>query len=161
MTKILASFRKTIAGGSLVAGALLVSGAALAGSCPAHQVRANALTSGPAAHKGVTDKVVASIDLAKERVALNGHKFRLRKLVVQPGGIVAWHSHGERPAIIFIISGAISEYRSTCAVPIVHKAGEATEEIHDTSHWWKNHTRKPVVLYSADILHDKEDHHTM
>ena len=161
MTKSSTAFRKSLTGTSLVAAALLLSGAAFAGSCPADQVRANAHTSGPTAHKGVTDNVVASVDLAKEKVALNDHKFRLRKLVVQPGGIVAWHSHGERPAIILIVSGTIHEYRSTCATPIVHKAGEATEEIHNTSHWWKNHTSKPVVLYSADILHDKEDRHTM
>ncbi|KAB2848640.1 MAG: cupin domain-containing protein [Hyphomicrobiaceae bacterium] len=154
------SSRKSLAGASLI-GALFLSGAAFAGSCPADQVRANAHTSGPNAHKQVTDKVIVSIDLAEEKVALDGHKFRLRKLVVQPGGIVAWHNHGERPAIIFIVSGAIQEYRSDCAVPIVHKAGEVTEEVRTTSHWWKNHTSKPVVLYSADILHDKEDPHTM
>ena len=161
MTSISHSVRKTLTLSSLAAGCLLLSSAAFAGSCPADKVRANAHTSGPTAHKNVTDKVIASIDLAKEKVALAGHKFRLRKLVVQPGGIVAWHSHGERPAIIFIVSGTIREYRSTCAVPIVHKAGEATEEVHTTSHWWKNHTSKPVVLYSADILHEKDDQHTM
>lgn len=161
MTRISHFCRKTLAGGGIIAGGLLLSGAAFAGSCPADQVRANAHTSGPSAHKQVTDKVVASIDLGKEKVALNGHKFRLRKLVVQPGGIVAWHSHGERPAIILIVSGTIHEYRGDCAVPIVHKAGESTEEVHTTSHWWKNPSSRPVVLYSADILQDKEDPHTM
>ena len=35
-----------------------------------------------------------------------------------------WHSHGDRPAIIYIAEGEIVEYASNCAVPIVHKAGE-------------------------------------
>ena len=38
---------------------------------------------------------------------------------------------------------------------------EVAEEVHTTSHWWQNRTRKPVVLLSADILHDKDDPHMM
>jgi quercetin dioxygenase-like cupin family protein len=53
-----------------------------------------------AAAKGVTDTVIASTDLAKEPVRIHDRLFRLRKLVVEPGGIVPWHSHGDRPAII-------------------------------------------------------------
>ena len=153
--------RRTLTLAGALAGALTLATAAHAGSCPVDQVRPDAQKPGPTAHKSVTDKVIASIDLAKEQPALKDHKFRLRRLVVQPGGVVAWHSHAERPAIIFIVSGSIVEYRSTCAVPIVHKAGEATEEVHTTSHWWKNISSRPVVLFSADILHDKEDAHTM
>ena len=132
-----------------------------AGECPADQVTTNARTSGPAAHKNVTDKVIASTDLADEAPMLKDRKFRLRRLVVQPGGVVAWHSHAERPAIIYIVSGTVVEYSSTCAAPIVHNAGDVARETHKTSHWWKNTTKKPAVLLSADILHDKADPHTM
>lgn len=132
-----------------------------AGECPSGQMSADAQKPGPGMHAGVTDKVIASIDLAQEAPRLKEHKFRLRRLVVRPGGVVAWHSHAERPAIIYIVSGSIVEYRSTCAVPIVHHAGEVAQEVHTTSHWWKNTTRKPVVLLSADILHDKADPKTM
>jgi quercetin dioxygenase-like cupin family protein len=90
-------------------------------------------------------------------VKLDNHKFRLRRLVVKPGGEVAWHSHEERPAIIYILSGTIVEYASTCAVPIVHNAGDVAPETHAAKHWWKNTTKRPVVLLSADILHDKAD----
>ena len=86
---------------------------------------------------------------------------RLRQLVVQPGGTVAWHSHEERPAIIYIVSGTITEYASTCTVPIVHKAGDVARETHTTKHWWKNSSKKPAVLLSADILHDKMNQHQM
>lgn len=135
--------------------------AAHAGSCPADKVMTDAQKPGATKPAGVDDKVIGSIDLKGEAPHLADHKLRLRRLVIQPGGVVPWHSHGERPAIIYIVSGKITEYRSTCAVPIVHRAGEATEEIHTTSHWWKNHTTQPVVLLSADILHDKDDPHTM
>ncbi len=139
----------------------MMSTAVLAGSCPADKVMTDAQKPGATKPAGVDDKVIASIDLAQEAPALANHKFRMRRLVVQPGGVVPWHSHGERPAIIYIVSGTIVEYRSTCAVPIVHRAGEVTEEVHTTSHWWKNTSRRPVVLLSADILNDKADAHTM
>ncbi len=153
--------KKTMIRASIAAIAIAASSAAFAGSCPAEKVMADAQKPGATKPVGVDDKVIGSIGLAQEAPRLKEHKLRLRRLVIQPGGVVPWHSHGERPAIIYIVSGTIVEYRSTCAVPIVHKAGEVAEEVHTTSHWWKNRTSKPVVLLSADILHDKDDPHMM
>jgi quercetin dioxygenase-like cupin family protein len=96
--------------------------------------------------------VVASTDLSQEKVALNDHQFRARRLVIQPGGIVPWHSHDERPAMIYIVSGEILEYASNCAVPIVHKVGDIAREAKGTSHWWKNDGKTTVELISVDIL---------
>ena len=137
----------------------LAAPTAHAGSCPAAHVTTGGRAPGPGAHKHVTDKVLTMIPLAKEKVALKEHSLRLRRLVVQPGGVVAWHSHADRPAIIYIISGAITEYSSHCAVPIIHRAGETSTEAGGVSHWWRNHTRRPVVLLSADLLHDHNDNH--
>ena len=153
--------RKTLIRASVAAIAIAASSSAFAGSCPADKVKADAQKPGATKPMGVDDKVIGSIGLAQEAPRLKEHKLRLRRLVIQPGGVVPWHSHGERPAIIYVVSGTIVEYRSTCAVPMVHKAGEVAEEIHTTSHWWKNRTSKPVVLLSADILHDKDDPHMM
>jgi len=156
------ALRRALIGlGTLAAVLALSSTLVTAGECPADSIVGDGQKPGPGAHSGVTDKVIASIDLAQEAPRLADHKFRLRRLVVQPGGVVAWHSHGERPAIIYIVSGTIVEYRSTCTVPIVHNAGEVAQEVHTTSHWWKNTTKRPAVLLSADILHDKADPKTM
>lgn len=142
-------------------GTLLAAGGAIAGECPAGKATPDGQRPGATANKGVTDTVIGSIDLAQEGPRLVDHKFRMRRLVVQPGGTVAWHSHGERPALIYIVSGKIVEYRSTCAVPITHRAGEVATEIHTTQHWWKNHTKKPVVLLSTDIIGVHADKHMM
>lgn len=131
---------------------------AIAGQCPADEVSTDATKPSAAPAKGVTDTVLAAIDLAQEPAQIADRKLRLRKLVVQPGGIVPWHSHGDRPAIIYIIAGTITEYASNCAVPIVHKAGEVTRETSATSHWWKNTGRTAVTLLSADVQHDGHDH---
>ena len=123
-----------------------------AADCPAGKTAVDAMKPGPMTPSDVTDTVIASIDLAPIGSGLQGRKLRLRKLVVQPGGIVPWHSHDKRPANIYIISGSITEYRSTCAVPIEHGAGDVTSEFGQLAHWWKNNTKQPTVLLSADVL---------
>jgi quercetin dioxygenase-like cupin family protein len=157
-----ANARRIVAAAGLAFGSLVIaSGSALAGSCPADKVGVDVTKPGAMKPKDVTDDVLAATDLGKEKVGLAGRQLRLRKLVVQPGGIVPWHSHGDRPAIIYIVSGSITEYASTCAVPIEHKAGETTPERSTTSHWWRNNGKVPAVLLSADLFHDQDDQHVM
>jgi quercetin dioxygenase-like cupin family protein len=139
------------------------AGVAEAGECPADKVREGARASGEMMPKNVTDEVLASIDLSAKGAAFGGESLRLRKLVVQPGGVVPWHDHATRPANIYILSGSIEEYRASCEVPIVHKAGETVPEFGAThAHWWKNTGNEPAVLLSADLFHDgKMDDHMM
>ncbi len=147
---------------ALMLGAVL-SGSASAGECPADKIKASARTQGETQPKGVTDTVLASIDLSEEKVNLQNRQLRTRRLVVQPGGVVPWHSHEDRPALIYIVSGTIEEYASNCSVPIVHKAGEVSVEKLGVQHWWKNTGKAPAVLLSSDVFHEmrKEDEHMM
>jgi quercetin dioxygenase-like cupin family protein len=156
-------WRCLAAAGAAAAAVSIAPLAASAGTCPADKVVADGQGQkmNPAKAKGVTDQVLTRVNLKDEPVMLKEHALRLRRLVIQPGGIVPWHSHTDRPAIIYIISGTVTEYRSTCAAPIVHHAGESTGEIKGTSHWWKNTGRRTVVLLSADLFHDKDDAHMM
>ena len=149
--------------GALVAAAAFLSAPAQAGQCPADKISPGVRASGEATPKDVTDTVLGQVELAKEKVNLADRRLRLRKLVIQPGGVVPWHSHGDRPAIIYVVQGAINEYASNCAVPIVHKAGEVSAETHGTAHWWKNTGKSPAVLLSADLFHDEKlaDDHMM
>jgi len=142
----------------VVLGASLVASAAVAGECPADQKKLNATA--PVDYKavGVTDTVIAMIDVEKEPANIKDRKFRLRKLTIEPNGIVPWHSHADRPAIIYIIDGEINEYASNCAVPIVHKAGDIRPEVNGTSHWWKNTGTETVILYVGDVRRDPADH---
>lgn len=129
---------------------LLAASPALAGSCPTGSVAANPLAGAPTMPAGVTDDVVGSVDLQSE-LGVDGRDLRLRRLVVQPGGIVPLHSHAERPALITVISGAITEYRSTCADGIDHGAGDVSTESDGISHWWRNNGSEPAILLSADV----------
>jgi quercetin dioxygenase-like cupin family protein len=137
--------------GFAMASALALTAApALAGECAAPGT--SSLANAPSAPKAVTDDVLGAIDLGQE-VGVDGRSLRLRKLVVQPGGVVPLHSHDDRPALILTVSGEITEHRSTCAQPIVHKAGDLAREVKGTTHYWINHGKVPAVLYSADVKH--------
>ena len=128
--------------------ALGISAPAFAGTCT--MAGTNPLAGAPTDPKDVTDTVIGSVDLGKE-VQFAGHDLRMRRLVVQPGGIVPLHSHVGRPALILTISGSITEYRSSCAVPIVHNAGDIAREADGISHYWVNTGSEPAILYSADV----------
>ena len=140
---------KTAAAACFAATALTAA-PAFAGECPVDQVAQNALEQAPTMPSNVTDDVIASIDLS-DRYGIPGRNLRMRRLVVQPGGVVPLHSHGERPANIYVVSGQITEYRTTCAVGVNHREGDVVAEQGDVSHWWRNNTRRPAVLISADI----------
>lgn len=142
---------------TLIAGMTLASAGALAGACPADKVGVDVTKPGPTMPKDVTDKVLAQIDLSKEPIGIKDRDFRIRRLEIKPGGIVPWHSHGNRPALIYVVSGEITEFASNCAVPIIHKSGEVARETGATSHWWKNHGKKTVVLLSSDLHQDQHD----
>lgn len=154
--------RRGLCAAALVTG-VAVAVPASAGECPADKVSPGFRTTGEMKPKGVTDTVLASIDLSKERVKLEDRQMRIRRLVVQPGGVVPWHSHEDRPALIYIVSGTIQEYASNCSVPIEHKAGEVSVEKLGVQHWWKNTGKTPAVLLSSDVFHAmrKEDEHMM
>ena len=143
----------------IVAGAAIFTVSANAGECPAGQMKAGAREPVTLAGKGVTDTTLASINLEKEPAKIKGRELRFRKLTIEPGGIVPWHSHHDRPAIIYIASGEVHEYASNCAAPIVHKAGEIRPETSGVAHWWKNLGDQTVVLFVGDVLHDKTDKH--
>jgi quercetin dioxygenase-like cupin family protein len=156
--------RRGLALAAVLAGGIALAGPAYAGSCPADKLRPDGSGEkmNATAAKDVTDTVVTSIDIAREPAAVKDRLLRLRRLEIKPGGVVPWHAHANRPAIIYIVQGEVIEYASTCAVPIVHRAGEAAAETHATAHWWKNTGSQTVVLLSADLFPTKtSDEHMM
>ncbi len=138
-------------------GASLVFSASLAhaGECPAGKIKAGVRTSGEMTPRDVTDEELSSIDLGREIAGLDHRRLRFRKLVIQPGGVVPWHDHTNRPALILTASGEITEYRSDCSVGVTHKSGEISTEVKGVMHWWKNEGEEAAVLYAADVKQDE------
>lgn len=155
--------KRTLIAGAIAAAFSLAATVAIAGECPVDKrvPDGQGQKMSTAAAKGVKDVVRSSTDLSKEPAAINSRLFRLRQLDIEPGGIVPWHSHANRPAMIYIVSGEVIEYASNCAVPIVHKTGDVAPEKNGTQHWWQNNTNAPVVLISVDLFPaemKKEEH---
>ncbi len=131
----------------------ILSGAAFAGECPSDKVLKT-----PQNVDNVTDaskltaEVVNSVDPSGWR-GMKGLMLRTRRLTILPGGFVPTHSHEDRPAIIYIISGEIYETNTKCSVPILHKAGESIAEFGSgLKHWWENKGTEPCVLTSSDLV---------
>ena len=112
----------------------------------------------PKGNKGFTASKTTVVDLGPEIDGMAGRQLRMRMLTIEPGGIVPWHSHDDRPALIFVQQGEIVEYASNCVDPIVHKVGDIRPEIFGTSHWWKNLGKETVILYVGDVRKDPHDH---
>ena len=152
------TLRRSMIFAGLLVGAASFTSTAFAGECPADKMKADVRQPVTLPGAGVTDTTLGAIDLGAEPAKIADRQLRFRKLTIEPGGVVPWHSHSDRPALIYIAQGEINEYASNCSVPIVHKAGDLRRETNGTSHWWKNLSDQTVVLYVADVLHDKADH---
>ena len=144
--------------------ALTIAGAfaaapALAGECPAGKMKPNVREKVDYKPVGVTDVTLGSINLEKQPANIKDRELRFRKLTIEPGGIVPWHSHDDRPALIYVQQGEIVEYASNCSEPIVHKTGDIRPEVFGTSHWWKNLGKETVILYVGDVRKDPNDNH--
>ena len=157
--------------GMLVTGFLLSAGAAFppgvrAAECPADQKK-EGVRAAPSDQvwdggklepsKTIIDMITATIDVTKPPVDIKDRSFRLRRLEVEPGGIVPWHNHADRPAIAYLLEGKLTEYASNCAVPVEHTAGDVIVETPNLSHWWKNFGNTRAVVISADLLKGKDD----
>jgi quercetin dioxygenase-like cupin family protein len=133
---------------SLAAGMLSIS-SALAGECPADQ-RGPSAPAPIAAAQGLTEQTLAAFDLS-ENYGIAGRLLRLRRITVAPGGAIPWHEHRERPGVVTILSGEMTEYRSTCRTPIVHRAGESVTENGPFFHQWRNEATAPAVIVTGDL----------
>ena len=142
----------------VIAGSVALASEAMAGECPADKMKPDAREKVDYKPVGVSDVTLGSIDLGKQPAHIEGRELRFRRLTIEPGGVVPWHSHDDRPALIFVQQGEIVEYASNCEVPITHKIGDIRAEVFGTSHWWKNLGKETVILYVGDVRKDPTDH---
>jgi len=77
---------------------------------------------------------------------------RLRRLVIEPGGVVAWHSHDTVQGMALVVSGEATEIRNTCMDPIRYRAGDVALEDMNTAHGWRNDGDVPAVVLTAHVV---------
>src|SRR5262245_52340657 len=86
-------------------------------------------------NKGLGEiKLLGTIELAPEMPA---HQLRLRSVVVEPGGVIGLHSHGDRPAFVYILEGTLTELKEG-GYTKAYKSGETLVESRDVTHWAEN-----------------------
>ena len=106
-----------------------------------------------AAHetKGVTVKLLAELDLGPEIEGLAGRKLRMRMVTFEPGGVFGpLHDHKDRPGMVYILEGTITDHRNGVAKE--YGPGVGWPEDKDTMHWLENKGATPAVEISVDIV---------
>jgi len=130
----------------LLLSAFLAAGSLFAGAAPAAAQSAPIRES-----RGVEISHVESIDLAPWANDAKGRQLRIRKFVVQPGGVIGVHSHDDRPDASYLVQGELVEYREGGFVArrpgdTVHTAGK------NVIHWVANEGTSPAVLIVVDYF---------
>ena len=108
----------------------------------------------PTAPKGVTLKVLQSLDLGPQIPAMEGYQLQLRFITFEPGGAIPLHDHRDRPAIGYVLKGTHTEHRKGGAV-LDYGAGESWTEGRDAVHWGENRGTEPQTMIHVQIVKKK------
>ena len=112
---------------------------------------ANGEQAPPKENKGMKAESLASLDLGSEIEGMQGRQLRMRILTLEPGGVLAIHSHKDRPSVARVLQGTWTELREGGLVKD-HQEGESWAEGKETVHWAENRGTKPAVLLVVDVF---------
>ena len=101
--------------------------------------------------KGVTVQLLATVDLGPEIDGMAGRHMRMRLVTMEPGGVFGpIHDHRDRPGIVYILQGTITDHRDGVAKE--YGPGVGWPEDRNTVHWLENRGTVPAVEISVDIV---------
>jgi len=101
--------------------------------------------------KGVTMKLLETVDLGPEIEGMAGRQLRMRMVTMEPGGVFGpLHDHKGRPGIVYILQGIITDHRDGVATD--YGLGVGWPEDSNTLHWLENRGTTPAVEISVDII---------
>ncbi len=109
---------------------------------------------GPARSKSIGFDPLTAFSLAGRANGLDDRVMRARLWTIDPGGVVPIHTHRNRPAFVYVLSGSVLEYRNTLAEPHRVNAGELSAEGLGVVHYWRNDGDVPAHLYAVDLYQD-------
>lgn len=104
----------------------------------------------PAENKGFSADHLRSLDLSEEIDSVKGRPLRMRRIMLLPGGVIALHSHKDRPTVSYFLQGEVT-YHQEGETPKVVKAGEGFAEGKGTTHWAENRSGVAAVWIAVDI----------
>jgi quercetin dioxygenase-like cupin family protein len=106
----------------------------------------------PSENKGVSATPLAAFDLSKQGLKdFDQRQMRMRVIQVEPGGVAAYHSHAQRPALTYLLKGSLVEHRKGSA-DRTYSPGEVIVESTDVDHWAENKGTETTTLISVDLF---------
>jgi quercetin dioxygenase-like cupin family protein len=103
------------------------------------------------ATKGVTVKLLSTVDLGPEIEGMQGRQLRMRLVTIEPGGVYGpVHDHVGRPGTVYVLEGTITDHRDGVATD--YGPGPGWPEDANTTHWLENRGTTPAVEISVDIV---------
>ena len=101
--------------------------------------------------KGVTVKLLSTVDLGPEIEGMAGRQLRMRMVTIEPGGVLGpVHDHKGRPGVVYILQGTITDHRNGVATD--YGPGLGWPEDRNTTHWLENRGTTTAVEISVDIF---------
>jgi quercetin dioxygenase-like cupin family protein len=103
--------------------------------------------------RGVAIKLLSVLDLGPEIEGMAGRQFRMRMVTIEPGGVFGpMHDHKERPGMVYVLQGTITDHRNGVAKE--YGPGVGWPEDRNTTHWLENRGKTPAVEISVDIVRE-------
>ena len=104
--------------------------------------------------KGVTVKQLEAIDLGPEIEGMAGRQLRMRIVTLEPGSVIGpIHNHIDRPGVVYILQGTITDHRNGEAKE--YGPGVGWPEDKNTTHWLENRGTTTAVEISVDIFNQQ------
>jgi quercetin dioxygenase-like cupin family protein len=101
--------------------------------------------------RGVTAELLAAVDLGPEIEGMAGRQLRMRMFKFEPGAVFGpIHDHEDRPGIVYILQGTITDHRDGAATD--YGPGVGWPEDRNTRHWLENRGAVSAVEISVDIV---------
>jgi hypothetical protein len=93
---------------------------------------------------GVTVNQLATIDLGPEIAGMEGRQLRMRIVTIEPGGVIGpIHNHIDRPGVVYILQGTITDHRNGVAkewagprIRIPHTGSKIGEQFRQWKSQW-------------------------
>ena len=104
----------------------------------------------PAETRGLSAAPLWSLDLSEEIESLKGRPLRMRRITLEPGGVIGLHSHKDRPAVSYLLQGTVVYHPEGKPAVVLHP-GEGFAEGKATTHWAENRGTVPAVWIAVDI----------
>jgi quercetin dioxygenase-like cupin family protein len=117
--------------------AVLMMGLLSGGGLAAALAQSSSPQNPPTESKGFEDVELRSIDLDSEIDTVKGYKLRMRRLILQPGGVIGLHNHKGRPTVSYLLKGTLVSRSPGNPDLVISPGGGHTVGMAD-NHWVQN-----------------------